>query len=598
MKKIVCHFFILISAVNATCFARINELQTDQDIAQIDELVEKCLKTMNVPGASVGIIIKDKVALAKGYGLSNIEKVLPVTSQTRFPIGSITKPFTSFLVGQLIQDGLLNWDHAISDYVPHFRLDDPYTTYDLTFRDALTHTWGYPKHDAVWFNRGLTRAQLVQKLRYLEPCYSLREYFLYQNLSYTLVGHAIECITEKSWEDLMREKILLPLQMKETGFDVTQLPNCKDFAIGYREKNKEIFSVDTIDATTIGPAGSMNSTVDDLNKWVTTILRNDESLIDSSIWEEITTPQVVSNVVCNPQYNLQEIISMESYAMGWFIISYRGHKVVFHGGNITGFSSSVLLIPSEGIGIVVLTNKDYTPMPYLLSTILIDKILGLEPVDWIHKYKSFTDYSADSASKEQTSKNSQRHENTEPSHPIHEYAGMYEHPAYGNIEVVANKTILEATLNGIKLPLNHWHYDVFEIGEGADIVGLNGRKILFRENVYGDIHEIQIPLELKVSDALFTRKKDLRLFDRDYLDKFIGDYSYHGFGFLIKREEDKLIVLAAGRAPLNLFPEKDNLFKVEAFDGYTVQFISNDSGMITAVQLIQPNKSIYTAYRY
>lgn len=596
MKKVWYHLFFLTVAVRLCYADELNKLQSDKDIAEIDKMVEECLKTMNVPGAGVGIVIDNKCVLAKGYGLRNIERVLPVTAQTRFPIGSVSKSFTTFLMGQLLHEGLFHWDDTISEYIPYFKLEDPYVTYNLTFRDALTHVWGYPKHDAAWFNRGLTRKEMVQKLRYLKPCHPIRDTFHYQNLSFMLAAHAVECITEKSWEELTQENILNPLEMEHTGFDVTKLNCLNDYAVGYREKNKEVFSVANIDATTIGPAGSMNSTIDDLSKWVIALLKNDGSLIETSIWEEITSPQVVSDIICNPQFGLQEIITMESYGLGWFIISYRGHKVVFHGGNIEGFSSNVLLVPSKGVGIVVLTNKNETPLPYLLATLLIDKILELEPIDWAQKYKAVSEFSKDGM--EKTGQNVQRHENTEPSHPLHEYAGMYEHPGYGKIEVSVKKTLLEATFNGVKLPLNHWHYDVFEIAEGGDTVLLEGRKLLFRDDFYGDISEIHFPIEPQVASAIFIRKKDNKLFDKAYLDKFIGDYSYHGFGFVIKREEDKLIVLAPGRAPLNLFPEKDCLFKVEAYEGYTVQFLSNESGAVTAVQLIQPNQSIYTAYRY
>jgi len=601
MKNLVLNIIILIFGAQTLCWTNessINRLESEQDLLDIDSLVEDCLVSMNVPGAGIGIVKDDKTIVAKGYGLRNVEHILSVTPRTRFPIGSATKSFTTFLMGQLVDEGYFNWDDPIANYIPYFKLKDPYTTYNVTFRDSLTHITGYPRHDATWFNRGLSREAMIKELKYLKPCYALRERFLYQNLSYMIAAHGAECVTGKSWEELTKEKILSPLEMNDTDFDVTQLPNLINFATGYREKNKEVFSVANIDATTIGPAGSMNSTVEDMNKWVKALLQKGKGLIEESRWDEITTPYVISDVLGNDQYGLQNVINMESYGLGWFIISYRGHKVIFHGGNIEGFSSNVLLIPSKGIGIVVLTNKHLTPMPYILSTMLLDKILQLEPIDWLQKYKTFTDYSKDSYTKEQPIHNITRHENTEPSHPLHEYNGSYTHPAYGKLDISVKKTHLEATLNDMRIPLTHWHYDVFEVAEDSDYIVLEGLKLIFRENVYGDITEIQIPLEPRVSDAIFVKQKDLKLFHRDYLDKFIGDYSYHGFGFLIRREEDTLIVNATGQPPFNLFPERDGLFTVEDYDGYTVQFISDEVGNITAVQLVQPNKSVFTAYRY
>lgn len=593
MKRLWNLFFI-ISTINLSCVGYTKGLETASDVAEMDRVVEECLKIMNVPGAALSVIRDEKVVFSKGYGLSNVEKVLPVTTRTRFPIGSVSKPFTSCLIGKLVQESILHWDDLIADYIPYFRLKDSYTTYNLTFRDALTHVWGYYRHDAAWLNQGLSRSQMVYNLRYLNPSFPYRYTFQYQNLSYMLAAHAAECFMEKSWEELMKEKILNPLGMTQTGFDVTKLHQCKDFAIGYREKNKEIHSVANIDATTIGPAGSMNSNIEDLNKWVIALLKNDGSFLQAPIWEEIISPQVVSDSICDPQLQLSDIITMEAYGLGWYIVSYRGHKVVFHLGNIDGFSSSVVLIPSRGIGIVTLTNKDLSPMPILLSTMLMNKLLGFEPLDWTSKYKVLMELISGIS----TDKHADRHENTEVSHPIHSFAGIYEHPAYGKLEITINKTKLQATLNGIKLPLNHWHYNVFEVAEGADHVSFEGLKLLFKEDIYGDIKEIETAIEPMASAVTFRKQKDVKLFNKDYLDKFTGDYSYHGFGFVIKRNEGKLIVIVSGQPPQYLIPERDNIFRVESLEGYSVQFITNEAGAITSVQLTQPNKTVYTAYRY
>ena len=577
MRKIVCSL-LFVTSLFAT--------------HEIDELVQELISLMEVPGAAVGIIVDDEVVLAKGYGTRNEAKGLPVTTKTLFPIGSGTKPFTAFLIGQLVDEGVLRWDDPVSDRIPYFKLKDPYTTSTITIRDYLTHMSGYPRHDGIWYHEHFSREEMIRKLRFLDPLHKLREKFLYQNIGYMIVGHVAEVSLQKNFETLLVEKIFQPLGMTHSTLSLTTMQNGDNFSIGYKAPSEPI---PYIDAETITPAGGLNSSIEDLLKWLRLLLHRGDGLIESATFNEIITPQVASNLACNGRYGVENEVIIESYGLGWIIVSYRGHLLVFHGGNIDGFSSVTAFLPREGIGIVVLCNKHLSPFPPILATTLIDKLLHLPPIDWAQKYKDLVNYNQEEFTRHQEKNLTERHLNTTPSHNLLDYQGSYYNPTYGSLKIKLVSDKLVATFNQLQIPLMHWHYDVFEVDSKTPIHIMRGVKFSFHQNLYGDIKSVIIPLEPQAEGIVFMKEKDDTLLQKEYLDQFIGSYSYLGFTFLIENTNEKLTVKAFGQPPYELFPERHNLFTVKGWDGYTVQFLSDESGAITGVQLVQPNSSTYTA---
>jgi len=128
-----------------------------------DSFVDGALKTWNVPGLAVAIIKDGEVVLAKGYGLRDVKRNLPVTPDTLFAIGSATKAFTVMSLGVLVDDGKLDWDTPVHAYLPAFALQDQCASAGMTPRDLVTHRSGLPRHDLVWYNATLTRAELFER---------------------------------------------------------------------------------------------------------------------------------------------------------------------------------------------------------------------------------------------------------------------------------------------------------------------------------------------------------------------------------------------------------------------------------------------------
>ena len=171
-------------------------------LAGLDKWVDSALAAWHVVGAGVGIIVDGQIVYAAGHGLRDRDKQLPTTTQTLFAIGSSSKAFTVFALGTLVDQGRIEWDKPVIDYLPWFRMYDPDVTRRLSVRDLVTHRSGLPRHDLVWYNnRSVTREDLVRRLRYLPPNKDLRETFQYNNLMFVTAGYLVGALQGTSWED-------------------------------------------------------------------------------------------------------------------------------------------------------------------------------------------------------------------------------------------------------------------------------------------------------------------------------------------------------------------------------------------------------------
>ena len=564
-------------------------------IESFDEIIEKSLNDMNVPGAAISVYADGEIILQKGYGYRDADNRLPVTTETLFPIGSITKSITALTLLTLVDQGVIDIDDKIVDLNPNFRLGDGNLTYEMTLRDYLTHMSGFPRHDGVWFGEKLSRDDLVKKLRFLKPAIPYRSGFIYQNIGYAIIGNALEHITNKSWEDLVRERIFTPVGMDACVFDLQDMINYGNYATGYVSiGNKGISAVQNIDPTTIGPAGSIKANLEDMSKLLKAFVNKCPGLMQETTWKEMVTPKVISKLVCCEEYGVDEYVTMEAYGPGMIIISYRNHLCAFHGGNIDGFSSIFMSFPKDNLGLVILTNKQDSPLPYLFSAMIMDKLLQLPEVDWLKKYH---DIAEKYTSVIQVGEVSDNDSNSKPTHPISEYAGEYEEPAYGELIVsVLPDDSLCAKFHGYNILLKHTRYNIFKPSNNSDFPFITGLRFKFEEDANGNINSVLVPFEPKVCDISFKKQKQANTFDEEYLQKFVGHYNYSGFDISIESGNKRLLAKTFGRSPFELIPTEINLFSVKGFDGHVVKFIY-DGDNIQSINLVQPSGDIYTALK-
>jgi len=560
-----------------------------------DKHVRETLDAWNVPGIAIGVIRDGKIVIAKGYGYRDVEKKLPVTPDTIFAIGSCTKAFTTFAMGTLVDEGKLAWDKPVRTWIPEFKLKDAYASDAITPRDLVTHRSGLPRHDLVWYNNNTwSRRDFVEHLRYLQPNAELREKWQYNNLMFLTAGYLVERVTGMRWEEAVRSRILVPLGMSRTNFAVADSQKSDDYALPYDENDDheiERIPFRVIDA--VGPAGSINSSVNDMLKWAAVHLAegkvDGKQLIEKATLDDIHSPHMVIDE--RPE---RTEISTQSYALGWFVDTYRGRREVEHGGAIDGFIARVTLFPDDNLGIVAFTNSANS-LPTQLTREIADRVLGLTPIDWTGEAFAKMKVAESVQKKAEAKKTSVRKPGTKPSHPLDDYLGEYENPGYGTLTIRKNGDSMSMTYNDITTPLEHWHYDVFN-GLKADDPTFEDMKLQFRSDVDGYIASVEAPFEPFVDPIVFRKKPDAKYVDPTWLSKLAGQYDLGTAIVTFSVKGNVLVADVPGQPTYELEPIIGGRFRLKILQGFTVEFHFDEKGQPTEAVFNQPN-GVFVAKR-
>ena len=464
----------------------------------LDALAATAIQEWKVPGLAIAIVQDGNVIYSKGYGYRDVEKKLPVTPDTLFAIGSITKSFTSITFGMLNDEGKADWDKPVRNYLPEFTLYDEVATERATPRDLFSHRTGLPRHDLVWYGSDFTRADLVRRVRFLKPNKDFRTTYQYNNLMMMTMGHVEETITGQSWESLIKARILDPLDMSHTNFSVRDLAQSPDRALGYDLRNEVATNVPYHNIDPIGPAGSINSSVADMSHYVIFHLGDGtwqgKRLVSEANLRLVHSPQTV---VPDPPPDLRFTeLGHAAYALAWGASSYRGHSLVTHSGGIDGFTALLSMLPDDHIGVIILTNLGGQRASEILTYNTFDRLLGLDQISWIDRFKERRAKQKQQEEEAKKKKSADRKTGTHPSHDMKDYAGNFEHPGYGALKITLNGDKLEASLNGIVGPcvLEHYQYDQFQVPENANSP-LAGGVFQFQTDKQGNIGSVSAPFE-------------------------------------------------------------------------------------------------------
>ncbi len=464
-----------------------------------DAFVLRRMKEWHVPGVAVGVVKDGRPIHIRGYGLRHVGSRLPVTGRTCFAIGSCTKAFTGTAMGILVDEGKVDWDTPVREYLPSFRMRDPVASKLMTARDLLTHRSGLPRHDMVWSGTSDDRDALFKRLRYLEPSKLFRSVYQYNNLMFMAAGVLIERRAGCSWEQFVRQRILEPLGMSSVTFANVAMAQGEDFALGYDRRGKRVVHVPHENVVPVGPAGSMNANVVDMCRWVAFQMsrgkKGRKRIISEQALKTIHTPQVVFQ----EDEPYEELLD-PSYAMGWTVQAYRGRRRLKHGGCVDGFNAGTSFLPDDRLGVVVLTNVTRSPLTRVLAYNVYDRFLGPDEIPWSARLKRLECKKRADARSRRTSR---KHEGR-TSHPLRAYVGQYEHRGYGRLTVTLEGGKLRATYNGITRSLKHEHHDEFGMLFRGTWPGPN-RKVTFRLGKDGRINSLAAALQEGVRDIVFRR---------------------------------------------------------------------------------------------
>lgn len=495
-------FNIIIALLFATGIIAGQESISDiRAIKEIDSFIDTAMQRWDVPGLAIGVIKDGNVIYSKGFGYKDLKTKEKVTTKTLFSIGSSSKAFTATLAAMAVEEKKMSFDTPLENYFPDFKMYDSLISGKVTLRDLLTHRTGIPRQKFFSLNPPADRRDVRRCFRYFEPNLDFRTLWQYCNEAYTVAGDMIaEREGTTSWEDLIRKRILDPLEMKSTQLSFSNIINKTDCATPYIIWDKDPEKMEFHNAYILGAAGCIISNVDDMLKWVEFNLSNgkvhDSSLISPRSLQQLQSPQVVI-----PGQTPRSEISYANYGMGWMIDYYRGYLHIYHGGVLYGFTSKVTFMPKEKIGIVILANLNGTPFVDVLERFVMDKLLKLDPIDW--QQKALALYEAQMKQILEEENNSKAEKVKVPALLLEQSAGTYVSKGYGSLCVKVENDSLKVKVDNYDCPLNYMGEDAFELYHPAEHAGW---KTVFLKDMNNRVNALSVEVSPNTKPVVFQKQ--------------------------------------------------------------------------------------------
>jgi CubicO group peptidase (beta-lactamase class C family) len=555
-------------------------------VPELERLVAEAMDEWKVPGLALAVVQNGEVALLGAYGLRDVEAGLKTTTDTQFLIGSVTKSFTASGLALLVDERRLDWSKPVREYIPEFRLHDPVATDRVTVRDLLCHHSGLPRHDWVWMPGDKSEAEMLSALRHLEASDDIRSTHQYSNLGYVVAGLVAERVSGRTWTEFTRARLGDPLGMT-VAFGVEELAAAADAAlpswlVGDTRVRGGLWP---IRATA---AGGIVASIKSFTSWLRFHLGQGEvggqRLLSPALIREMQTPRVH---VAAPEF--AEYGDMH-YGLGLRLHTYRGERVVWHGGGWSGWSTLMKMVPDRGVGVAVFTNLSQSMAPELLVNYVFDRACGMEPIPWLDRLRARRrKFVAQFEVDRQARKTTQRPD-TKPGHELSDYAGDYEHPAYGRMTIFHADGGLAWAWRGMSAPLAHRHYDTFELPEAPDRLLPDRLALSFATDRDGNISSLAAALEPLVKDIVFARTAAGDCTSEAFRRRCVGTFSHAIASAVVGQDNDGELTLTFGSEPTRkLRPWQGRTFVSDGPAGVRVEFPPGPNGEVDELVVHQPN---------
>jgi len=437
----------------ALCFFALSVFAQDKQLPHfikdsLDGYIVKGMEDWQIPGLAVAVVKDGKTIFMKGFGVQSLETKKPIDENTLFRIGSITKSFTGTAASLLNEEKVIDLYDKVTKWIPNFKLKDSFITKEVNITDLLTHRIGFTsyKGDLISYLSDFSFEDVMERMALLEIDNTFRGSYGYSNSAYATVGEIIQRASGKSWKKTVKDRILIPLEMDRTFMTLEEVKDVNNIASPYTVLNGEIRKVDFVAEEYLAPAGTMFSSVKDMNKWLFLQL-NDGSFKNKQI-----IPKIAIRRTRNP-YNIQGFNQRDNtkthffgYGLGYFVRDIYGVLTYQHSGGITGFSTNHIIIPEKKLAIAILTNNDTNYFYIDLMHVLIDAFFD----------KPFEDYSSQSfKNNEETILKDKREldslkglvkKNLKPNISINNFLGTYQNEAYGKVELIKESNTLKLKL--------------------------------------------------------------------------------------------------------------------------------------------------------
>ncbi len=482
--------------------------QIDKAVTAIDGIVHRVLHETGVPGLAVAVVHGDELVYAKGFGVRDVRTGEPVDADTVFQLAFVSKPLGATVIARAVHEGTVAWGDPVVTHLPGFTLSDPYVTRHVTIEDMYAHRSGLPDHAGDRLeDLGYGRSEVLARLRLL-PLDPFRAVYHYTNFGITAAAEAVAAAAGTDWATLSRRQLYQPLGMASTSSRFADFQAAPNRAVTHVREGKRWVARYTRQPDAQSPAGGASSSVNDMSRWLRLLLADGQyqgkELVSVKEIMELRTPRMISSPLSNPEARAS------SYALGMGVsVDETGRVRLSHSGAFTlGAATTVVLVPAERLGIVVLTNGMPIGVPEAIAAELLDLAeTGTVSRDWLAAYEKmfarFYDF--------ETKLGAEPPAHPAPARPTHVYAGTYASPYYGSAEIATDGDHLLMRLGPghSQFPLRHWDGDTFAYetsGENA-----SGRQaVTFTADTAGRVlsfvvEDLDRESEGKGSLGVFTR---------------------------------------------------------------------------------------------
>lgn len=434
---------------------------------QIDSVVEKTLKTFDVPGIAVAVVKDGKVIHEKGYGVRSLNTMKKVDEHTLFGIASNSKAFTTAALGMLVDEGKLSFDDRVVDIIPYFKLYNPYVTQNFTLRDLVTHRSGLGLGAGdlmIWPDSStFTKKDIIHNLRFLKPVSDFRTKYDYDNLLYIVAGEVVAAKSGMCWEEFIENKIMKPLGMTESAASLSRVKDKSNVIDPHAPVNGKLQVIGIDWSETANAAGGIYSNVHDLTKWIIMQMDNgmyddNKHLFSENVHEEMWTPQTIIPVRGKTTYNTH----FASYGLGWFLSDEEGHKVATHTGGLAGIVTQITLIPEMKLGIIVLTNQQVGAAFTSITNTIKDSYYGVRGQNRIDQYAARVasgKKNADSITNKIWNDINAQQQSNLAKPELNKYVGTYKDDWFGEVSISLNNgNLYFASKNSPRMAGNMYYY--------------------------------------------------------------------------------------------------------------------------------------------
>jgi CubicO group peptidase (beta-lactamase class C family) len=394
----------------------------------LNDDARRAMKSWQVPGMAVGVVEDGQIVLSRTYGVRNIENRQPVTPRTVFGTGSLTKSFTALGIAIAAAEGRLSIDRPVRELLDYF-------PGDITLRHLLSHTSGWPRHDALWYLDSYDRQELPRRLALLPRFAKSGDAFQYNNVPFAAAGVALSAATGQTWHDWISAKILDKTGMTHTVTTLAGFRHTRNRASPYFPAAEGRISLPLRDTDPVAPAAGLYAPIDDMLKYTQALAGNGN----------IDGKQVL------PAAAVKSLTTREAgaYGLGLRLSSWHGQRLAFHPGFIDGYGARLSVLPDNRSGVVVLTNMSgETPVARIISQQALDCLTGATPTDWIAHFGS---------ARKPPQSSPEAPTPVMPDRPLEAYSGTFDHPAYGRLTFSAEpgSNLLVGQFHGRRFALEY-----------------------------------------------------------------------------------------------------------------------------------------------